>query len=215
MTYFTSCLIQVFQFRTMAETHKSSDTVVKVEAETLTRKASKVNFNIEETSQTEQEQETLEPVSPQSKIPIIVVADDEEKPNNSSVRPDTDDNPRRMLHSKSVKEYLKRRKVEVFFEFHNIGKIDTMNEKFQAEVLIKSKWEISPDNEVNEDIFHNYDANKHWNPRLYIENAVAVRQDINYEASEEDGHYFVTESRNVKGNFWTNMQLRHVSLVGN
>lgn len=177
-----------------------SDTTVKVEDETLTRKRSKVNFKEDET-QTELEATA---VVEKPRIPILVVTDDEEKPKKSNLKqPSHNEEPMLpRLHR------IARKKVEVVFEFHNIGKIDTMNEKFQAEVTILCKWKM-PSGYKHAD--EEYDAEKHWNPKLYVENAVSVIQDVSYEATEEDGHYFITESRNVRGTFWSNMQLRNVS----
>lgn len=38
-----------------------------------------------------------------------------------------------------VKQYVEPRVIEVYFFFTRIGEIDTMNEKFQAEVQIESR----------------------------------------------------------------------------
>lgn len=214
---------------------RSSDANDKAEDETLTRKTSKVNFKIEEAIQSDQESELTSSSSSSSssslssdskdedkskaepnksknkqtlkakskpKIPIIDV---EDKPNKSSVV-DTKQN------TNDVIDYAKiKRRVAIVFEFLNIGEIDTLNEKFQAEVAITSTWEIYSDRAVNADIFEKYDAKKHWNPQLYIENAIAVKQDIDYDTSIDGDQYFVTEKRNVKGSFWANMELKHVN----
>ena len=79
-------------------------------------------------------------------------------------------------------------------EFINLGEIDTMNEKYSAEVRIKSRW--YDDEEIEE-----FDKKKHWNPRLYIENALAdkYQEDISFNVSRIDGKSIVTETRIAKG----------------
>lgn len=56
--------------------------------------------------------------------------------------------------------------VQTAFEFTRIGEIDTLDEKFQAEVIIESKWKIDPMTEP--DILNKgeYDPKKNWNPKL-------------------------------------------------
>lgn len=56
------------------------------------------------------------------------------------------------------------RVIECSMQFLQIGEVDTMNERFQAMVLIRSKWN-EPDKLTE------YDPKKNWNPKLYIENA--------------------------------------------
>lgn len=54
------------------------------------------------------------------------------------------------------------RTIQVVVEFAKIGEIDTMNEKYQAELYVESKW--TEPSEIN-----CYDPKIHWNPKLYIE----------------------------------------------
>lgn len=56
--------------------------------------------------------------------------------------------------------------VQTAFEFTSIGEIDTLNEKFQAEVTIESRWKI--DALAEPDILNKgeYDPKKNWNPKL-------------------------------------------------
>ena len=65
------------------------------------------------------------------------------------------------INSVSVNCYAKL--VEVRIEFITLGEIDTMNEKFNAEVRIISRW--YDDEDIDE-----YDKKKHWSPKLFIEN---------------------------------------------
>ena len=103
------------------------------------------------------------------------------------------------IPQKTIVNQSSKKMVMLSFEFVNIGVIDTMNEKFQAEVIIQSKWEVYPDLEKNRDILNEYDPDRHWNPKLYIENAITVREEIDYEPSIEGDRYFITETRNTKG----------------
>jgi hypothetical protein len=57
--------------------------------------------------------------------------------------------------------------VYVNIDFKRIGVIDTMNEKFDAEVCIESRW-IQKENIIR------YNPDEHWNPKLYIENIVQL-----------------------------------------
>jgi len=46
-----------------------------------------------------------------------------------------------------------------------MGEIDTMNEHFNAEMFIESKW-------IQTENITEYSPQSHWNPKLYIENAI-------------------------------------------
>lgn len=100
--------------------------------------------------------------------------------------------------------------VQTAFEFTSIGDIDTLNEKFQAEVIIESKWKIDPMTEP--DILNKgeYDPKKNWNPKLFIENALTVKEEVTFEISVEDNKdCYVTEIRTVSGLFWVKMILNN------
>lgn len=85
-----------------------------------------------------------------------------------------------------------KRKVEVKFEFEKIGFIDLLGAKFQAQVAIESKWLT--------DEFIEYDSNKHWNPKLYIENARNdVIEKLAYEVIQNEKNIYVHEYRIIKG----------------
>jgi hypothetical protein len=100
-------------------------------------------------------------------------------------------------HTKENSRY-----VEIIIQFLKIGEIDTMNEKYQAEFNIESKW-IENDKSIRE-----YDPKKHWNPQLYIENAIQLtKEQINYEIeNQDDGTVWIKEERNVKGVFWERLE---------
>ena len=63
-------------------------------------------------------------------------------------------------------------------EFVRIGEIDTMNDKFNAEICIESKW-IEEDNNIDID---NFNPKNYWNPGLFIENTLAdPKEKTNYD----------------------------------
>ena len=81
-----------------------------------------------------------------------------------------------------------------------------MNEKYGAEVQIVSKW-FEYDDEIIE-----YDPNKHWNPKLYVENTLNnAKEQIKYEVVKNDDHYAITETRVVKSDFWERLELHNVN----
>jgi hypothetical protein len=62
-------------------------------------------------------------------------------------------------------------------EFVRIGEIDTMNDKFNAEICIESKW-IEEDNNID---IYNFNPENYWNPGLFIENILAdPKEKTNY-----------------------------------
>lgn len=87
--------------------------------------------------------------------------------------------------------------VEVVIEFYKLGEIDTLNEKYHAELYIEAKW-VEPDT-----VLEKYDPDIHWNPKLYIENAIEEKYiETKYEIKNDSSNSCViTEIRHVKGNF--------------
>jgi len=82
--------------------------------------------------------------------------------------------------------------VEVSIHFLSIGEIDTMNEKFQAEILIESKWNL--------DDLTDYDPKLNWNTKLYVENALQdCKEQITYQHFIDDSCLTIIESRYLKG----------------
>jgi hypothetical protein len=71
--------------------------------------------------------------------------------------------------------YLKEpRIVHVSVEFIRLGEIDTMSDKYNAEICIESKW-------IDKDHIQNYNPEQHWNPQLFIENTlIEPKEKIKY-----------------------------------
>ena len=86
--------------------------------------------------------------------------------------------------------------VEVSIEFLSLGEIDTMSERYEAEVRIRSRW--YDDEEIDE-----YDKTRHWYPKLFIVNALPdVKEEIRYRVERLNDKSIVTEIRIAKGKFW-------------
>jgi len=96
--------------------------------------------------------------------------------------------------------------VKVRFEFRAILEIDSMNEKYSADVLIESEW--SEDEEIL-----NYDPEKNWNPKFYIENSLNINEKIKYSVKKEENKWVITESRHVRGSFWERLELENVIII--
>jgi hypothetical protein len=86
--------------------------------------------------------------------------------------------------------------VRVMIEFTKLGEIDTLNDRFQAVFTIESKWIETRDTDMTE-----YDPSKHWNPKLFIENAFQdPKETISYSVSRNsDNTLTITETREAKG----------------
>jgi hypothetical protein len=90
-------------------------------------------------------------------------------------------------------ERINARQVEIMVEFVRVGEIDTMNERYNAEFNIEAKW-------IDNLVTDKYDPKVHWNPEIFIENALNTTQVVNYNLDKKhDGSVYVIECRNIKG----------------
>lgn len=100
--------------------------------------------------------------------------------------------------------------VQVSVVFLRFGEIDTLNEKFQAEVMVQSKW-VDPDDKMTK-----YDPNDTniWNPKLFIENMISIAKPeiIEYNIVKEEGKTVVIETRHANGVFWERLELQSFPL---
>ena len=81
-----------------------------------------------------------------------------------------------------------------------------MNEKFQAEVKIESKW-------LEYSEIASYDPNKNWNPLLFIENLIVTTSEtVTYKMTKENGYNVITETRHAKGHYHFGFQFSCVSI---
>jgi hypothetical protein len=109
--------------------------------------------------------------------------------------------------------------------FLRIGEIDTLNEKYQAQASIESRWPIELDKSLpnlSSDEQKSLTSGKsislikysesHWHPQLYIENALGdLKEQIRYSAkkSKIDNQIYICEHRDIKGLFWEKLELQH------
>jgi hypothetical protein len=118
-------------------------------------------------------------------------------------------------------------KVYIQISYTKILDIDTINQRFQAEALIESKWFDPNLNSLDDYI----DERKIWKPDIYIENAIKdVREDVTYKivpfhdtivATNAIKHmsllttglqYMMCELRKVSGIFYENLELEDFPL---
>ena len=89
-----------------------------------------------------------------------------------------------------------------------MGDIDTLNERYHAEILFEASWE--------EPILKgfpskNFDPSKHWTPELELMNGIGdLQDDITYTVHyNRQGIATVTEHHKLKGTLWERMELQH------
>lgn len=90
--------------------------------------------------------------------------------------------------------------------------IDTVNQRFQAELIIESKWHESRVKTPNDDVNKLVSL---WKPDLYIENAINdPKEEITHKIvwDEEKKCLMMSEIRRVKGLFWENLELENFPL---
>ena len=91
-----------------------------------------------------------------------------------------------------------RRSVYIYVQFVNMGSIDFIREIFRCNVIIKSTW-------IDDNRIEQYDPQKHWNPKLYIENGQTIPtvnwiENVTYETIPHPSFTEVTEIRDITGN---------------
>ena len=85
------------------------------------------------------------------------------------------------------------RNVYIVVQFRRLSEIDTLSGKYYAQYYIESKW-------TEPQIINNYDPEKHWNPKLYIENSFQdATEKISYKTVNEGSSTTIIEKRYVKG----------------
>lgn len=112
-----------------------------------------------------------------------------------------------VLHSDDSKN-SKAKDVYIRASYTKIFKVDTQNQRFEAEAIIESKW-YDPDITSEK-----YDiSNLKWKPELYIDNAINdPREQVSYKILFEDKKYLVSEVKKLKGIFSENLELANFPL---
>jgi hypothetical protein len=101
--------------------------------------------------------------------------------------------------------------VDVYIQisFIKIYDIDTVNQRYQADAIIQSKWNDPSIKSVNDPI----PTDKIWKPELYIENAINdVKEDIRYKVVKEEDSLMICEIRKVKCTLWERLELEDFPL---
>jgi hypothetical protein len=95
------------------------------------------------------------------------------------------------------------REVQVSIAFIQIGEIDSIKEYFNAKVTIEAKW---IDNSLKShfmisDSKLTYDIEKHWNPKLSVENFTTslLTRELSHEIIKEGENIFVIEKKTLEG----------------
>ncbi|CAF0706853.1 unnamed protein product [Brachionus calyciflorus] len=132
------------------------------------------------------------------------------------------------------------REVQIRIIFLRVGEIDTLNEKFFAEILVESKWEepslsVEFDLTKEENQFYNEEKElnnptKYWNPKIYIENALNdPKQTVHHKIKKEildtknesnlteqvnkpKYKFWLYEYRKIKGHFFEKLELDYFPL---
>lgn len=98
--------------------------------------------------------------------------------------------------------------VGIRVSFTKIYDIDTLNQRFQADILIESQWFDPKVNNLKQD------ANSlDWTPDLYIENAISEsNHEIVRKIIEQNSKLKVYQVQKIKGIFWENLELENFPL---
>jgi len=96
--------------------------------------------------------------------------------------------------------------VEVRGVFLKIGEIDTLKEQYHADAFIQTKWK---DPSLKLCDIEGFSPEKHWNPRVFIQNSVGDLKENTWHKVEMDpnGVPTVFEMRRIKGVFLENLEL--------
>ena len=130
------------------------------------------------------------------------------------------------------------RVVRIRVVFIRIGEIDTLNEKYQAEVYFEARWtDKFAWNNLNltlpqqSQLFQERkslrltesNSTVFWTPQLFIENAIgqigeqdkwfSVKKSFHEPSSSIQMYFDVCEHRRIKGVFWEKLELNHVMTI--
>jgi hypothetical protein len=92
--------------------------------------------------------------------------------------------------------------------FLRVGEIDTLNERYYAELLLEASWE-EPSFESSQT--QTFDPTVNWTPELELINGIGeLQDDIMYSVRyDKQGLATVTEHHKLKGTLWERMELQH------
>ncbi|CAF0924734.1 unnamed protein product [Didymodactylos carnosus] len=116
--------------------------------------------------------------------------------------------------------------VGIRLMFSRIGEIDTLNEKYQAQVYIEARWSsdlvrLKLTTEQHRQLNEGKSVTilkfneKNWTPELFIENAIGelkevLRYTLKKGNTQRSGQLIeICEHRDLKGVFWEKLELHH------
>ncbi len=92
--------------------------------------------------------------------------------------------------------------------FLRVGEIDTLNERYYAELLLEASWEEISFKGLQTRPF---DPTIHWTPELELINGIGeLQDDITYSVGYEKKNLVtITEHHKLKGTLWERMELQY------
>lgn len=92
--------------------------------------------------------------------------------------------------------------------FLRIGEIDTLNEKYNAEILLEASWETSTLSNLQT---RSFDPAIDWTPKLELLNGIGqLDDDVSYTVRFlKQGLAHITEHHKLKGTLWERMELQY------
>ena len=92
--------------------------------------------------------------------------------------------------------------------FLRVGEIDTLNERYYAELLLEASWE---DESLEISQTRTFEPTVNWTPELELINGIGeLHDDIMYSVKyDKHGLATVTEHHKLKGTLWERMELQH------
>jgi hypothetical protein len=92
--------------------------------------------------------------------------------------------------------------------FLRVGEIDTLNERYYAELLLEASWEETSFKGLQT---RSFDPSIHWTPELELMNGIGeLQDDVTYTVHyNKQGLATITEHHKLKGTLWERMELYH------
>jgi hypothetical protein len=103
-------------------------------------------------------------------------------------------------------------KVEMRVVFLSIHDINTLNEKYTAEVYVEARWPLENEFDVIQDEFKSLPLNwiPKWTPELQIVNIIQEAKSENwYRIGEDNGKLYLYEMKKIKGSFYEKLELHY------
>ncbi|CAF0924423.1 unnamed protein product [Rotaria sp. Silwood1] len=117
--------------------------------------------------------------------------------------------PVNITNTKTKSENIKD--VQIRCVFMRVGEIDTLNERYYAEILFEASWEEPKLKGLQKKPF---DPTVYWTPQLELVNGIGELHDTIMYSVRHDrlGVATVTEHHKLKGTLWERMELQYFPL---